>query len=140
MSTIEAIHNHLLQLGYWDTRLFNDLGGFPSSGVLPLSGLWPLAADGPDKVQAMQSVNENCKMAWSRCENRLRNAKPAVRVKAMIDKYGAAVSRGRCRQRSERQVRNRKHGLLHPAFVLEQGKRLREIVDETAGCLNPCAV
>ena len=56
---LQRMHTYLVSLGYPDTELFKDVSqGFPSGGVLPRTGLWPLRPDAEQIVAARTSTRE----------------------------------------------------------------------------------
>ena len=130
------MHSHLVERGFDDTHLARDLAGLPSAGILPRSGLWPLAADSSARLQQLSPLAQACAGTRERCQGWLRTRSPDKHWRTLVEKYETAARDGRCRRLHNDFLSDGRDALVHPCFVVEQGENLRGIMDCTRGGLN----
>ena len=138
---LAAIHAHMISKGYSDTALFEDVScGLPSHGNLPVTGLWPRAADHIDRMSELQPLGDTCAGTRTRVAQWQRSRGVDPHSQALLEKFLVQVRSGCAAELSRECIESGGMRLVHPTFTIAQGSKLREISDATAGELNPCTV
>ena len=100
-----------------------------------MSGLWP---SGSIAEPSVSDINVACSTTWERFASWLTQHRPSAKDQILLSKFESSVQACRSREVSEEQLRARPKVLLHPAFLIKQGNKNREIVDATRSGLNSC--
>lgn len=131
----------LVSLGYSDTSLWRDIcSGFPSSCVLPRTGLWPIHP----KAAELRAARKSSRAAFEAAPVRLRawaqKRRADENVVALLERNRAKCTK---RRRVELSPDALQDGcfVAHPEFMLQAGQSLRACNDCTVsgwiGLLHP---
>ena len=136
---LNYMHKFLVSRGYPDLSVAAQAcEGFPSTGILARSHIWPEAPDKVERIAKVSPVSSVCADLRSRLNRWEACRSKDPHTEALLKKHLEAVRCGREREVSLHDVLSRPAALIHPCFGVKQGAKLREIMDCSAGGLNSC--
>ena len=125
---LNYMHKFLVSRGYPNLSVAAQAcEGFPSTGILARSHIWPEAPDKVERIAKVSPVSSVCADLRSRLNRWEACRSKDPHTEALLKKHLEAVRCGREREVSLHDVLSRPAALIHPCFGVKQGAKLREI-------------